>query len=451
MSHEYDLVIIGAGPAGYVAGIRAGQLGMKTAIVDRKYIGGMCLNWGCIPTKGLLESAKFYRKLKDAKRFGIEGIDLKATSINWAGAVKNAGITVKKLTRGVEYLLKKNKVELIRAEAKITGPNQVTADDRLLETKQIIIATGSVPANLPFELPQERLIQLESMLEIETIPQSLVVYGTGPVALELAQMFSMMDHDVTILCPDETLLPGLDRALVDFVTKRLKKEKIGLVTGVKKIAATDDGFDADGTKIEAGALLNASWRKAVVPESSVKLPLTESGYIETGEFFRVEPEGSIYAVGDVNGKSYLAHAASAEAICAVNHMQGVQQPVDFERIPINIYAAPEIAQIGLTAEELTQRGIEFKTGQFSLSANGKALAEHASEGFVRVLSETKYGEVMGVQIVADNATDLISEAAAFMQIEATIWDVARTVHAHPTVSEVFLEAGLDAAGEPLHQ
>jgi len=442
--NNYDLIIIGAGPGGYVAAIRAGQTGLKTAIIEKQYVGGMCLNWGCIPTKSLLESGKLYSKIKKADKFGIDGIG--EISFNWQKAVKRAVPIVKKLTKGVEFLLKKNGVELINGSAEIVSATEISVNDRTLTTKDIIIATGSKPAKLPFEA--DNVLEIEDMLKQTEIPQKLAVIGSGSVAVELSQLLSMMDRDVTIFPTKEELLPGLDAKLIQFMEKRFKREKIKIE---RNFQLTEKGLLVADKLVEFDLIINANPRLATLPPIKVKVELKiEEGFLQTDEALATSIP-NIYAIGDVNGKSNLAHSASAQGLAVVNRIQGIRDEIDLEKHPINIYTFPEMAQVGKTEAVLKDLEIDFEISEFPLSANGKALAEGDTDGFVRILFEKKYGEVLGVQIVAAHATDLISEASAALQIEATVYDVAKTVHAHPTVSEVFLEAGHIAIDEPIHK
>jgi dihydrolipoamide dehydrogenase len=447
---EYDLIIIGAGPAGYVAAIRAGQLGMKTALLEKKEVGGMCLNWGCIPTKALIESAKFYNRIKSAENLGIDGIDQSKVTFNWTNAKKRSGKIVTKLTGGVNFLLKKNGVEVIKGEARIVSPGSVSIENRLLQTKNIFIATGSYPAPLDIDLPDGKLIQVEYLLDMEELPKRIILVGHGPVTLELAQFFQLIDKEVTVISPAENVLPGVDDYLRQYILKKTRSQGIRILENSRIGSASGDMLVVNGIEVAYDVVINCSWRNGIAPPSDIDLNRDGNGFIPVDEFLQTGTEG-IFAIGDVNGLSYLAHAASAQGIFAVNHVQGVPGSIDIKQCPINIYTHPEVAQIGLTEREIRDRGIEYRIGEFPMSANGKALAEDSAEGMIRILSGKKLGEVLGVQIIAANATDLIAEAAAFMSVEATVYDVARTMHAHPTVSEVFLEAGMDAADKPIHK
>ena len=445
----YDLIIIGSGPGGYVAAIRAGQVGLKTAIIEKSKIGGMCLNWGCIPSKALLESAKKLAAVKKAASFGIDGIDENKLTFNWNTAVKRSQRIVKRLTKGVEFLLKKNGVEIITGEAEIDSQTSVSVENRLLETKYIMIATGTRPGRPPYTLAEGTVIEIDHLWNMETPPQNPVVLGSGPHAVELAQFFNLIEKEVKLLVPGDTLLPGLDPFLADHVTRSFKKSKIDILFFSKLEGHSGSSLRVDGKEIPCDGLINASDRKAVIPSSRVEFTL-ENGFLKIDEFLQTNVN-NIYAVGDVNGLSFLAHAASAQGLHAVNVINGVGKKIKHEGIPMNMYTYPEIAQVGYTEMQVKEQGYDYKISEFPLSANGKALAEGQSEGMVRIISEKKYGEVLGVQIIAEHATDMIAEAASVMQLEGTVFDIAGTIHAHPTISEIFMEAGFAAFDQPIHK
>jgi dihydrolipoamide dehydrogenase len=449
----YDLVIIGSGPAGYVAAIRAGQVGLKTAIIEKNQIGGMCLNWGCIPSKSLMESVKLYQKItKDASRFGIEGIEKGSVSFNWNKAIKRSDGIVKKLTGGVEFLLKKNAVEIIKGEAKIVSANSVLADNRLIEAKNIIIATGSSSPMLKSS-SEGLVIEPEMLFKEREVPQNIVVFGKTPVAVELAQLFAMTGRNVALASDTDKIMPKADNYVSDFMLSKLKKEKIKILFNVK-LESVDSAYKngmitLNGEDVPCDIIINASDRKANMVPCDIEIN-TSNGYIAVDEHFETSVKG-IFAVGDVNGLSMFAHVGSAQGLNVVNRLKGIDEKLDMNKIPMNMYTVPEAAQIGMTEAQVKELGVEFKISEFSLSANGKAQTEGSAEGFVRILSDIKYGEVLGVQIVAPNATDLINEASAYMQLESTVYDIARTVHTHPTVSEVFMEAGFEAVDRAIHK
>jgi dihydrolipoamide dehydrogenase len=439
---DYDLIIIGAGPAGYVAAIRAGQAGLKTAVIEKKQVGGMCLNWGCIPSKAMLESAKYFSRLGMAGDFGVEGLDPKKLTFSWEKGVKRSERIVRRLTKGVEYLLKKNNVETITGTASAEAADTVVVDNRKLTAKNIIIATGSYPRPLPFKVHEKKILNLENFFSMKEIPHKLLVAGEGPVSAEIAQMLALIGKDVTLLKTAEKVFPALDDYLNTYISRRLDSLKIKVIEGT---AAGYESLKLD----EYEGIVNCMPRRGIKPTGALNPEENESFYV-TDEHFMTSIKG-VYAVGDVNGRSIYAHAASAQALAAVNHILGITETMQTDRVPLTIYTDPEIAQIGRTEQQLAAEGVEYKVNEFPLSANGKALTEGQPEGVLRIISEPKYGEVLGVQIIAHNATDLISEAAAYMAVESTVWDVAHTMHAHPTISEVFLEAGSDAIGRPVNK
>jgi len=435
---KHDLIIIGSGPAGYVAAIRAGQTGLKTLVIDRQYVGGMCLNWGCIPTKNLLESAKLFRRIStQASEFGITGIDKDKLEFDWKQALKrNQGI-VAKLSRGIEYLWKKNGVDFLKAEASIISPTQVKAGEAIYEANYIMVATGSRPA------PQKlfpKAVEIDELLKLETLPEKPVLYGRGAIIAELAQFFGMIGKKVVVVQSDSPLIPGLDPYLESFILKRMKKDKISIFQE-KDIQVLADSIKQGESYHEYDMVINCSLRKAVLPTMDITLEQRD-GYLVTDEDYRSSVP-TIFAAGDVNGKSYLAHAASSQALRVINTINGINNDIP-SQYPINIYTDPELAQLGNTETQLQDQGIEYRTREFGFNANGKALAEGNSDGFVRLLYEPRYHQVLGVQIAGSNATDLISEASVLMQLEGTIFDLANAVHAHPTISEVFMEVAREA-------
>ncbi|MCK9162737.1 MAG: dihydrolipoyl dehydrogenase [Bacteroidales bacterium] len=449
----YDLIIIGSGPAGYVAAIRAAQLGMKIAIIEKDRIGGMCLNWGCIPSKSILESVKLYNKIqKDALRYGVEGIDKSALSFNWDKAVLRADQNVKKLTQGIEFLLKKNGAEIINASAKIIDKNTVSVENRTINAKNIIIAIGSTSPMIESEI-ENLVIEPMDVFKPRILPDNIIIVGEGPVAIELTQAFSLMGKKVSMVLEKDNFMPLADTYLSNYMQAKLKKDRIKLFDNKGDVSIKDDYKDGvlrvGGEEIPCGLIINARHRKANSLSSDIEFEL-ENDYIKVDENFETSVEG-IYAIGDVNGKSHFAHIASAEGLFVVNRLNGVNEKIDLSKIPMNMYSQPEAAQIGQTESKLKEMGVDYKISEFPLSANGKAITENSGEGFIRILSENKYGEVLGVQIIANNATDMINEAAAYMQLESTVYDIAKTVHTHPTISEVFMEAGFEAVDHAIHK
>lgn len=450
---DYDLIIIGSGPAGYVAAIRAGQVGLKTAVIEKEKVGGMCLNWGCIPSKAVIESAKLFRKIqKDAASFGVDGIDKNQLSFNWNRAVERASGIVDKLTNGVAYLLKKNGVDIINGTARINSSGSVSVENRNISAKNIIIATGSVSPPLIANLPEDKVMDIKNLWKTGSLPENIVVVGQNAVAVEMAQFFGLAGKKVSLVAPADHILPLADKYLSDFMLRKLKKDGIKLITNAEVNAETsklENGKLIIGDEqVDCDMVINAKTRAAVLPESELDFEM-ENGFLKVDEYNRTSIDG-IFAIGDVNGKSFYAHIGSAQGLHTINYIKGIKEAMDYNKYPLNMYSDPEIAQIGQTEQQLKDAGIEYKVSQFPLSANGKAMAEGTKEGFIRMLSEKKYGQVLGVQIAAPNATDLIAEASAFMAVESTVYDVAKTVHAHPTISEVFMEAGFDAVDHAIH-
>lgn len=447
---DYDLIIIGAGPAGYVAAIRAGQLGLKTAIVEKQYIGGMCLNWGCIPSKAILESAKVFEKTKTLSEFGIDGIDLENLSFNWDTVKKRSKKIAKKLTAGINFLLKKNGVEVINGTAKIGADKSVYVDGKKITAENIIVATGSKPKKLDNKLEDAPTVEMEKLFDLKEIPENVVVTGNHVSAVEMAQFFKMIGKKVTLVANSDYFLHGIDQFLIDYITKNIASNGIDLITDSFPSKYSEGKITVGDKKIKCDLLLNCNSRKAVIPESETPLELTDRGFIKTDKDFKTNISG-VYVIGDASGKSFVAHMASAQGIHIVNKIKGVKSNFDYSSYPINMYTSPEVSQIGLTEQMIKEEGYEYKINEFPLSANAKALIEGSSEGFIRMLSDKKYGQVLGVQIVAKHATDMIAEAGAYLRMEGSIYDVANTIHAHPTVSEIYFEVGFDAFDKAIHK
>jgi len=448
---SYDCVIVGGGPGGYVAAIRAAQLGLKTAVVERAKLGGQCLNWGCIPSKALMESAKLLDRARRAADFGVAGVDPKALKLDWKKAVARKDKIVVKLVRGVEFLMKKNGVEVVEGEGVVLGPTRVAVGERELATKHVLLATGAVPDETPVKgLPAELVATVPVFYSLPELPGRILVYGGGGPACETAMMLALAGEAVELAAPGERLLPFLDDELGDFVLKRLKKLKVPVHLGVDALSGKAGAVQAGAATVAADLVVNCAERLPVRPRFLGPAPARDGrGYVKADAHGRTSVPG-LYAAGDVAGLLW-AQAASAQGAAAVAHMAGKPAPAPLERIPVNLYLDPEIASVGLSERELKARGVAYRKGEFSLSVNGKALAEGQNEGFVKVLADEKYGEVLGVHVVAASATDLIAEAVAHLQLESTLEDIAGVIHAHPTLSEAFWEASFDAAGSPLHK
>ena len=447
---DYDLIIIGAGPAGYVAAIRAGQLGLKTAIVEKKHVGGMCLNWGCIPSKTILESAKVYEKTKTLAEFGIDGVDLENLSFNWDTVKKRSKKITKRLTAGVNFLLKKNGIEVINGTAKIGSDKSVYVEGKKITAENIIVATGSKPKKLDGKLEDAPSVEMQKLFDVKEIPENIVVTGNHVSAVEMAQFFKMIGKKVTLVANSDYFLHGIDQYLIDYITKDIASKGIELITDSYPSKYLEGKVTVGDKKIKCDLLLNCNSRKAVIPESETPLELTERGFVKTDKDFMTNMPG-VYVIGDASGKSFVAHMASAQGIHVVNKIKGIKSNFDYSSYPINMYTSPEISQIGLTEEMIKEEGYDYKVNEFPLSANAKAMIEGSSEGFIRMISDKEYGQVLGVQIVGKHATDMIAEAGAYLRMEGSIYDVANTIHAHPTVSEIYFEVGFDAFDKAIHK
>ncbi len=447
---NFDLIIVGAGPAGYVAAIRAGQLGINIGLVEKSSIGGMCLNWGCIPSKALIESAKLFGKIGSARQFGIEGINAKELSFNWKKAISRKDRLVNRLVKGVEFLLKKNNVEVITGEARITGPTELKVGDGSYSADKIIIATGSRPNRDAIKnVDPEKVIEIDEFYEKDDLPESLLVFGGNPAAVETAYILKTIGKKTSLVTPDKVPAPFLDDSLTEYMADKLKKSGIKAYYESEITKQAEGGVYAGDDFIECDLVINCADRKPVLPEiEGIDLKITPEGKIEVDDSLKTSVD-SIYAIGDVTGQMF-AHIGSAQGLAAVNDIAGIKREIDYRKLPINIYLDPEVSSVGYCEAELKDKGIEYKVGEFPMSANGKAMIEGYMEGFVKVLAESKYGEVMGVHIVAPNATDMIAEAVSIMRLEGTLEDVGEVVHAHPTVSETVMEAVFKAMDRPIH-
>jgi dihydrolipoamide dehydrogenase len=409
----------------------------------------MCLNWGCVPARRLMESARVYDHVLHSSLFGVEGVDPKTLRFNWQKALAEKDRIVTKLVKGVEYLMKKNRVEVISGEARLIRGTTVMVGNEEYQAEHVIIATGSRPDRTPVEmLPPRLLAEVDDLYSRDAIPDHIVVAGGDTVACEMASMLRLIGKSVTIVSPDEKLLPWLDESTSRFIVERFRKDGIRVLLNNRFTGSTSAGVKVGDEDLECDLVVNCSKRTAVLPDLDAVPFDMKDGFIRTNEFMQTSVP-SVYAVGDVTG-SIFAHVASAQGVCAVHHVSGLREPMDYNRMPITLYMYPEIAAVGLTEEQLREKGIEYVKGEFPMSVNSKALVEGDAEGFVKILADQKYGEVLGVHVVASRATDLIAEAAMCMRTEGTLDDLARVVHAHPTVSETFLEAGFKAMGKPLH-
>ena len=468
---RYDLVVLGAGPGGYVAAIRAAQLGLKTAIVERQYMGGVCLNVGCIPTKALLHSAELYDEVKEFSKFGIK---VSGAELDWPAVMANKDRVVKKMTGGVSFLMKKNKIDVFNGSGKLASPESilVTASDgkeTTVAAKNIIISVGGkwgrdIP-QIGAIIDEDRILSSTGGLSQTSVPKSLLVVGAGAVGSEFASMYKGFGSDVTLLELMPRLVPNEDSEVSEELGRNFSKRGINLKLGVKisKIEKTADSVTAtyttaDGKEESITAEKMILGIGAPIPNTrdigvdTVGVALDERGYIKVDAYMQTSVS-NIFAIGDcVDKVPYLAHKASAEGITAAEAIAGHHAaPIDYTKIPSCTYCYPEIGSVGLSEQKAREKGYDVKIGKFPFSANGRATILGQSGGFVKIVSDAKYDEVLGVHIIGPNATELIAEGAVALSHEATSESLMRTIHAHPTLYEALGEAEHGAsAGAPIH-
>jgi dihydrolipoamide dehydrogenase len=463
---QYDVVIIGSGPGGYVAGIRAGQLGLKVAVVEKDpFLGGTCLHRGCIPTKALLENAEIYQKVKKSKEFGITVGDIQ---LDFSTVQTRKGSVVDKNAKGVEFLFKKNKVERIEGFGRIAGKGvvEVTSEGgepKRLETKNIILAMGSVPRDLPhIKSDGKKILNSDHILELSEAPKSMLVIGAGAVGCEFASIFHRFGAKVTIVEVMPQLLPIEDEEISKEFTRLFKKQGIDVFTDAKVESCTpgDNGVSTVVTlkngkqqTIETEIVLSAVGRRAVIENCGLEQTkvVVEKGFVQVDPYMRTA-EPDVFAIGDIVPTPALAHCASAEGILAVEQIAGKEvRPLNYDHIPNATYTEPEVASVGLTEKRAKEKGHEVKVGKFAFTANAKSKIIGESGGMVKYVTDAKYDEVLGVHVVGPKATELIAEACVALELEATAESIARTVHAHPTLSEAMMEAAEAVHGEAIHQ
>jgi dihydrolipoamide dehydrogenase len=461
----YDVALIGSGPAGYTAAIRAGQLGLKTALIEKDHVlGGTCLHVGCIPTKALLFNAELWDHLKEAKEYGIDGVD--SRKLNWASVQDRKSKIVTKHAKGLDFLMKKNKVEVIPGYGKLTGSakNGVhTADvtnagkTSQIKAKHVILSTGSEARVIPGLEASDRILTNIEILSLKQIPKSLVVVGAGAVGVEFASIFRSFDTEVTIIEMLPRLVPVEDEEVSKELARVYRKRGINFHTNAKleKVDNSKTGvavtFTAEGKqqKIEAEKILIAVGRKPRTENLGLEKTKIkpERGFIQVDSWMQTAEPG-VYAIGDiVLGTPQLAHVGAMEGIVAVTKIAGKPaKAVNPERIPNATYCHPEIGSVGLTQTKAEEAGYTVKVGKFPFTANSRASIVGAHEGFIKIVSDAEYGEILGVHIIGPQATELIAEAVAAMEAEATVEDLMWTIHAHPTLAEAMLDASNSVYG-----
>ena len=472
MPQEYDVIVIGAGTGGYVAAIRAAQLGLRTAVVEKqKALGGTCLLWGCIPTKALLEHAHALKVVQHAKDWGVSIGDAASATIDMHAVQTRKDRVVTGLTRGVEFLFKKNKIDWIKGTARLTGNGGVDVFDGEKQTlrarQEIIVATGSTPRGVPgIEIDRQRIITSDEAIGLREVPRTLVIMGSGAVGVEFASIFNRFGSDVTIVELLPRLVPVEDEAVSVELEKCFRKQGITSHTGAKVTSAkaVSDGVDvdiqlSDGTirKIRADYLLVATGRGPVTAglnAEGVGLQI-DKGYIKVDTLFRTNVPG-ISAVGDVitfgaPGHPQLAHVSSAEGIITAERVAGREsRPINYDHVPGCTYCDPEIGSVGLTEAEAKARGFDVRVGTFPFGVLGRAKMAQETDGFVKIVADKKYDELLGVHMIGPRSTELVAEATVALRLESTVEELIRTIHAHPTFAEAIGEAAHATHGAAIH-
>ncbi|WP_010284535.1 dihydrolipoyl dehydrogenase [Bacillus timonensis] len=472
MSKEYDLVILGGGTGGYVAAIRASQLGLKVAVVEKGKLGGTCLHAGCIPSKALLRSAEVFATTKRSEEFGVITKDV---TLDFLKVQERKNKITEQLYKGVQHLMKQGKIDVIEGYGRILGPSIFSPipgtisvemnngeENEMLIPKNIIIATGSRPKSLPgLVIDGEYVLTSDEALQMESLPKSIVIVGGGVIGIEWASMLHDFGVEVTVLEYADRILPTEDHEISKEMQRLLKKKGVKLVTGAKVLPETLEKGEGITIQAEhkgetksftAEKVLVSVGRQANVENIGLENTeiVLEKGYIKTNEFFQTK-ESHIYAIGDVIGGLQLAHVASHEGIVAVEHIAG-ENPIqiDYSLVSKCVYSSPEVASVGFTEVEAKEKGFTVKVGKFSFRAIGKALVFGESDGFVKLVVDEVTDDLLGVHMIGPHVTDMISEAGLARVLDATPWEVAHTIHPHPTLSEAIGEAALAVDGKAIH-
>lgn len=468
MSETYDVVVVGAGPAGYVCAIRAAQLGLRTACVESgSYeggLGGTCLNWGCIPAKALLESAALAHNLKHhGARMGVKPVEVE---YDFPAAVKRSRIITRKLTAGVKYLLGKNKVDIVQGRGRLAGTGRVAVESegetREIATRNVVFATGSVMKTFPgFELDGEKVIGSREALGLPQLPGKMAIVGAGFVGVEFADVFNAFGVDVTLIEALDTLVPFEDPEIGKALERSFRKRGIRSLTNTRVKRLDRDASpmvltvvnpDGSETAEETDLVLMAVGRRPVSENLGLEKNgvAVEDGFIRIDEWCRTSQPG-VYAIGDVAGQPMLAHVGSHEGIVAAERIAGVaKHPMTYGNIPSVGYCHPEVASIGMSAAQAEEAGHEVVTGKYPLGAHGRALTAESADGFVKVVADARYGEVLGVHMIGHNVSELVAEVGMARELEATLDEIVRHAHAHPSMAEAVMEAAFAALGRAIH-
>ncbi|HEX7065002.1 MAG TPA: dihydrolipoyl dehydrogenase [Bacillales bacterium] len=472
MAEEYDLVVLGGGTGGYVAAIRASQLGLKTAVVEKDKLGGTCLHRGCIPSKALLRSAEVYTAARKGEEFGVM---MKELGFDYGKAHERKQKIIAQLHQGVQGLMKKGKIDVFEGMGRILGPSIFSPlpgtisvemangeENEMLVPKNVLISTGSRPRTLPgLEIDGDKVVTSDEAVNMETLPDSIIIVGGGVIGIEWASLFVDLGVDVTILEYADRILPTEDSDISKEMTRLMKNKGVKIVTGAKVLPDTVEKKDKVTVKAElqgneesfaAEKMLVSVGRQANsegigLENTNIKL---ENGFIQTNRFHQTA-ESHIYAIGDVIGGLQLAHVASHEGIAAVEHIADQNpEPIDSTMIARCVYSRPETASVGLTEDEAKEQGYDLKVGKFPFQAIGKALIYGEAEGFVKFVTDEKTDDLLGVHMIGPHVTDMISEASLARVLDAASWEVAETIHPHPTLGEIMGEAALAVDGKAIH-
>ncbi|MBM7693234.1 dihydrolipoamide dehydrogenase [Peribacillus deserti] len=472
MAQEYDLVILGGGTGGYVAAIRASQLGLKTAIVEKGKLGGTCLHKGCIPSKALLRSAEVYSTAKKSEEFGVTTGEV---GLNFLKVQERKDKIVEQLHNGVQFLMKKGKIDVYQGLGRILGPSIFSPmpgtisvemnsgeENEMLIPKNVIIATGSRPRSLPgLEIDGQKVLTSDEALQMTELPKSIIIVGGGVIGIEWASMLADFGVEVTVIEYADRILPTEDKEISKEMQRLLKKRGVTFVTSAKVLPETLEktdkarisaevknevqAYEAEKILVSVGRMANTEGIGLQNTEIQ-----TEKGYIQTNSFYQTK-ESHIYAIGDVIGGLQLAHVASHEGITAVEHIAGKNPaPIDYTTISKCIYSSPEAASVGLTEEEAKEKGFKIKTGKFAFKVIGKALVYGESDGFVKIIANEENDDLLGVHMIGPHVTDMISEAGLAKVLDATPWEIGHTIHPHPTLSEAIGEAAQAVDGLAIH-
>jgi dihydrolipoamide dehydrogenase len=461
--NNYDLIVIGSGPGGYVAAIRAAQLGLTVAIVEKESLGGICLNWGCIPTKALLKSAQVFDYLNNAADYGIQ---ISEPGVNFQQVVQRSRNVAEAMSKGVQFLMKKNKIEVIYGYGKVLPGRRVEVTQleggiKILKAKFVLLATGGRAKQL-FSLPVDgnKIIEYRKAMSLQNLPENMVIVGAGAIGVEFAYFYQTMGTNVTLIEFYDTILPNEDKEIGKALEKLYTKKGMTILTSSKVLSSKVADHKVqllvntpEGEKVlHTDIVLSAAGVATNIENIGLELCgiETENDKVKVDAYYRTNVEG-VYAIGDIVKGPALAHVASAEGIIAAEHMAGHHpQPLDYDNIPGCTYCSPEVASVGITEQKAKEKGLDILIGKFPFSASGKAKAAGKSDGFVKLIFDKKYGEVLGAHLIGENVTELIAEIVVARKLETTGMQLVKSVHPHPTMSEAIMEAAAAAYGEVIH-